>query len=59
MGIQSLGLVDPLKNGKTTPFSILGCKIPWTEELSCYTLWCCNEVNTTGLLTEQQNLLCF
>ena len=30
--IQSLGWKDPLEEGKTTHFSSLGWRIPWTEE---------------------------
>ena len=30
--VQSLHQEDPLEKGKATLSSILGCKIPWTEE---------------------------
>ena len=30
--VQSLGQQDPLKEGKATHHSILGRRIPWTEE---------------------------
>ena len=30
--IQSLGREDPLENGMATHSSILGWRIPWTEE---------------------------
>ena len=29
---QSLGQEDPLEKGMATHFSILACRIPWTEE---------------------------
>ena len=32
MQVQSLGREDPLEKEIATRFSILGCKIPWTEE---------------------------
>ena len=32
MWVQSLGQVDPLKDGKATHSSILARRIPWTEE---------------------------
>ena len=32
MGIRSLGGEDPLEAGMATHSSILGCKLPWTEE---------------------------
>ena len=31
--VQSLGLEDPLENGKATHSSILAWRIPWTEKL--------------------------
>jgi len=31
--VQSLGWEDPLEKGMATRFSILACRIPWTEEL--------------------------
>ena len=33
MGVQSLGLEDPLEEGMATHSSILAWRIPWTEEL--------------------------
>ena len=30
--VQSLGWEDPLEKGMATHFSILACKIPWTED---------------------------
>ena len=30
--VQSLGWKDPLEKGMATHSSILGCRIPWTEE---------------------------
>ena len=33
MGVQSLGLEDPLEEGMATHSSILAWIIPWTEEL--------------------------
>ena len=30
--VQSLGQEDPLEKGKATHFSILACRIPWTEK---------------------------
>ena len=30
--IQYLGQKDPLEKGMSTHFSILACRIPWTEE---------------------------
>ena len=30
--VRSLGWEDPLEKGKTTHFSILAWRIPWTEE---------------------------
>ena len=30
--VQSLGQEVPLEEGMETPFSILSCRIPWTEE---------------------------
>ena len=32
MGVQSLGLEDPLEEGMATHSSILAWRIPWTEE---------------------------
>ena len=32
MGVQPLGLEDPLEQEMATCSSILGLKIPWTEE---------------------------
>ena len=32
MGVRSLGQEDPLKKEMETHYSILTCKIPWTEE---------------------------
>ena len=32
MGVQSLGLEDPLEEGMATHSSILAWKIPWAEE---------------------------
>ena len=32
MRVQSLDWEDPLEEGMTTHFSILGWRIPWTEE---------------------------
>ena len=32
MQFWSLGGEDPLKKGKATHYSILACRIPWTEE---------------------------
>ena len=32
--VQSLGQEDPLEKGMATYFSILGWRIPWTEEPS-------------------------
>ena len=30
--VRSLGLEDPLEDGMATNFSILVCRIPWTED---------------------------
>ena len=30
--VQSLGQEDPLEKGMATHYSILACRIPWTEE---------------------------
>ena len=32
MGVQSLGLEDPLEEGMATHSSILAWRVPWTEE---------------------------
>ena len=32
MQVQSLGLEGPLEKGMATHYSILGWRIPWTEE---------------------------
>ena len=37
--VRSLGQVDPLEKEMATHFSILACKIPWTEDLDDYSLW--------------------
>ena len=34
MWVRSLGQEDPLEEGMATLFSILACRIPWTEEPS-------------------------
>ena len=36
--VRSLGWEDPLEEGLATLFSILACRIPWTEEPGC-SLW--------------------
>ena len=37
--VQSLGREDPLEQEMATPSSILGWRIPWTEEPGGYNPW--------------------
>ena len=54
MGVQSLGLEDPLEKEMATHSSILSWKIPWTERsLAGYSLWGHKRVGH-DLVTEQQ-----
>ena len=45
--VQSLNWEDPLEKEMATPSSILGWKIPWTEEPGS---WGCKELDTTEQL---------
>ena len=47
MRVQSLGWEDPLEEGTATHSSILGWRIPWTEEPGGYSPWGCQESDTT------------
>ena len=45
MGVQSLGLEDPLEEGMATHSSILAWKIPWTMKPGrLYSPWDCKRV---------------
>ena len=58
--VQSLGQEDPLEKGKVTHSSILVWRIPWTEDSSgLYSLWGHKELDTTELLTQQQQMYIF
>ena len=43
MWVQSLGWEVPLEKEKTTHYSILAWRTPWTEEPSGLQLWDCKE----------------
>ena len=45
--IRSLGWEDLLEKEMETHSSILAWRIPWTEELVCYSPWGCKELDTT------------
>ena len=45
--VRSLGWEDPLEKGKTTHYSILAWRIPWTV----YSPWSCKESDTTERLS--------
>ena len=47
--VQSLGQEDPVEEEMATHSSVLGWKIPWTEEPvgGSYSLWGCKEMDMT------------
>ena len=45
--VQSLGREDPLEKGMATHSSILGGRIPWTEEPGGYNPWSHKVMDTT------------
>ena len=47
MGIQSLGLEDPMEEEMATHSSILAWKIAWKRSLLGYSPWGCKESDTT------------
>ena len=47
----SLGREDPLEQEMATPSSILGWRIPWTEEPGGYSPWGHKESDTTNWLS--------
>ena len=47
--IRSLGWEDLLEKAMATHSSILAWRIPWTEELVCYSPWGCKKPDTTEL----------
>ena len=49
--VQSLGQEDPLEEEMATHSSILPWEIPWHKSLVGYSLWGCNESDTTEQLT--------
>ena len=49
--VRSLGQEDPLEKEMATHSSILAWKGPWTEESVGYSLWGCEELDTTKQLT--------
>ena len=51
--IQSLVQEDPLEKGMATHSSILAWRIPWTEELTGYSLQGHKESGTTERLSTQ------
>ena len=48
---QSLGQEEPLEEELATHFSILACRIPWTEKPGGLRSWDCKELDTTEQLT--------
>ena len=51
MWVQFLGLEDALAKEMATHSSFLAWRIPWTEELGCYSPWGCKELDTTEQLS--------
>ena len=47
MQVQSLGQENSLEKCKVTHFSVLACRIPWTEELGGLQSIGCKESDTT------------
>ena len=47
MQVQFLGWEDPLEKEMATCSSILGWRIPWTEELGSYNPWSPKESDMT------------
>ena len=51
--VQSLGQEDSLEQEMATHSSILAWRIPWTEDLMCYSPWGHKEQGMTEQLSRQ------
>ena len=54
--VRSLGWEDPLEEGMATHSSILGWEIPWTEEPGGSLFMGLQELDTTEVSEQQQQL---
>ena len=52
--VRSLSRDDPLEEDVVTDYSILPCRIPWTEELGELQSWGCKELDTSEVTEHAQ-----